>query len=199
MAIYTPAAFSPADRTIGWRIVREHPFGLLLLPGGSITPLPMLGDEASLVLRGHVARANPASRLPEGTDATAVFLGPHAYVSPTWYEKPNEQVPTWNYVFAEATGELRWLGTSETRQLLDDLCARFESPGGYSPDWVDAREMTEMLQEIVGFEIRVSRMHAKLKLSQNRTPEERARVRDHLADSPSPGPEVAAWMTSQKA
>lgn len=192
--LYTPPAFA-ADRSIGWRIAQEQPFGQLLLPGGSITPLPFLADESAQVLRGHMARANPAARLPDATEATVTFLGPHAYVSPTWYAEPRQQVPTWNYVFVRMAGPLTWLGTDETRRLLGELCARFEGPGGYTPDLVDEPLMAEMLDEIVGFEIRVRDVRPKLKLSQNRTPEDWERVRDQFAAGPSPGPDLAAWMS----
>lgn len=195
MKVYRPAAFAPEDPSIGWQIVREHPFGLLLLPGGSITPIPLLADESSHLLRGHLARANPAAAVPDGADATVIFLGPHAYVSPTWYEVPREHVPTWNYVLVTMSGPLTWTGDGETRALLDDLCARFEAPGGYSPGWVDDAAMREMLDAIVGFRIDVREVHPKLKLSQNRSREDRERVRGRFAESPSPGPELAAWMS----
>lgn len=192
--MYRPAVFSPADDAIAWQIIREHPLGLLLLPDGSLSPLPMLGDESAKTLRGHLARANPASLVPNGTEATVVFLGPHGYVSPTWYGTPAAHVPTWNYVLVQMKGTLRWLDTRETRAVLDDLCARFEAPGGYSPALVDDAQMAEMLEEIVGFRIEVREVQPKLKLSQNRSPEDWERVWRQFAEAPSPGPELAAWM-----
>ncbi|HEY0838983.1 MAG TPA: FMN-binding negative transcriptional regulator [Vulgatibacter sp.] len=191
--LYTPADFA-ADPGIGWQIVREQPFGLLLLPEGGIAPLPLLCDESSHELRGHLARANPASSVPDGSDVTVLFLGPHAYVSPTWYASPREQVPTWNYVFVRMSGTLTWLASADTRLVLDDLCARFEEPGGYSPAAVDPAQMDAMLHAISGFRIRVHDVQAKLKLSQNRSPEDRERVRRHFERGPAPGPGLAAWM-----
>ena len=193
MSLYVPAVFD-ADRAIGWRVVREYPFGLLFLPDGSLTPLPMVADERNEVLLGHLARANPASQVPDGSEARVVWLGPHGYVSPTWYQVPHEQVPTWNYVLIEMTGTLWWSGAAETRRLLGELCARFEGAGGYSPDSVDAGQMDAMLREIAGFRIDVRHVRPKLKLSQNRSPEDWERVRKHFAEAPAPGPELAAWM-----
>lgn len=193
-SLYTPADFA-ADSGIGWQIIREQPFGLLLLPDGAIAPLPLLCDECSLELRGHVARANPVSSAPDGTDVTVLFLGPHAYVSPTWYAKPREQVPTWNYVFVRMSGTLSWLEPADTRRVLDDLCAKFEEPEGYSPDTVNPAQMDEMMGAISGFRIRVHDVQAKLKLSQNRSPEDRERVRRHFEEAPAPGPELAGWMS----
>jgi transcriptional regulator len=79
--------------------------------------------------------------------------------------------------------------------MLDEMCARFEPPGGYTPAVVDDVQMAEMLDEIAGFEIRVREVRPKLKLSQNRTPEDRERVREQFAQAQSPGPELAAWMS----
>ncbi|MBX5483627.1 MAG: FMN-binding negative transcriptional regulator [Myxococcaceae bacterium] len=196
--LYVPAPFAPADRSIGWQVISEYPFGLLLLPDGSMTPLPFLGDERTSLLRGHLARANSASSVPDGSEATVAFMGPHAYVSPTWYRSPREHAPTWNYIFVRVTGTLRWLTTTQTRQVLDDLCRKFEETDGYSPGWVDDEKMARMLEEIVGFEIRVSDVQPKLKLSQNRTSEDWARVKDRFAASPPPGPDLARWMVQTR-
>lgn len=192
--LYTPTAFA-ADPGIGWQIVREQPFGLLLLPDGEIAPLPLLCDESAHELRGHLARANPVSSAPDGTEVTVLFQGPHGYVSPTWYANPREQVPTWNYVFVRMSGVLSWLEPADTRRVLDDLCAKLEEPGGYSPAWVEPAQMDEMLREISGFRIRVRDVRAKLKLSQNRSPEDRERVRRQFAQASGPGPELAAFMS----
>jgi len=192
MSVYTPPVFAPADPAIGWSLVREHPFGQLLLPDGSVTPLPFLCDEREGVLLGHLARANPASRMRSGADARVLFLGPHAYVSPTWYGDPAQHVPTWNYVFAEFTGTLSWTDGEATRRLLDQMCARFEGPDGYSPSCLPPALVDEMLEEIVGFRIQVRDIRPKLKLSQNRSAEDRERVRLRLAEGRAP--DVAAWM-----
>lgn len=192
--MYSPAVFTPTGSEIGWRIVQEHPLGLLLLQDGTIAPLPLICDEGARTLRGHLARANPASAMPGGDEVRVVFLGPHAYVSPMWYANPREQVPTWNYVVVQMTGRISWLGREETRQVLDDTCARFEAPGGFAPDWVDGPLLEEMMDEIAGFRIDVHEVRPKLKLSQNRSPEDWERVRRRFAEAPSPGPELAEWM-----
>lgn len=194
MSVYTPPVFAPADPAIAWSIVREHPLGLLLLPDSSVTPLPFLCDEHEGVLLGHLARANPASKVPSGVEVRVIFLGPHAYVSPTWYGEPRQHVPTWNYVVAEAEGTLSWLGSTETRHLLERLCAHFEGPGGYALGWTAPELLDEMLEVIVGLRIDVRAIHSKLKLSQNRSPEDRERVRMRFAEGRAPGPEVAEWM-----
>ena len=195
MSVYVPPVFAAADRATGWRIAQQHPLALLLLPDGSTSPLPLLCDEPAQRLHGHLARANPASAVPDGAEAKVLFLGPHAYVSPTWYEKPSEQVPTWNYVFVEMAGVLSWVDREETQRRLGEMCARFETEGGYSPAWVDPAQMREMLEEIAGFVIAVRSVQPKLKLSQNRSPADWERVRRQFMQAPSPGPELAEWMS----
>jgi predicted FMN-binding regulatory protein PaiB len=81
------------------------------------------------------------------------------------------------------------------RQLLEEMCARFEAPDGYSMASVDASQMAEMLDEIVGFQIQVREVKPRLKLSQNRSPEDWTRVKGQFAESPSPGPDLAEWMS----
>lgn len=196
--MYSPAVFSPSGPEIGWRIVQEHPLGLLFFKDGTIAPLPLICDEGARTLRGHLALANPASAMPDGAEVKVVFLGPHAYVSPTWYANPREQVPTWNYVIVQMTGALSWLGRDETRRVLDDSCARFEAPGGFALDWVDEPLVAALMDDIVGFRIDVHEVQPKLKLSQNRSPDDWERVRRRFAEAPSPGPELAAWMAGAK-
>src|ERR1700722_19988802 len=101
--MYVPAHFTESDPAVIERLIRENGFGLLVSGGGGATiathlPLtyhPEIGAQG--VLRGHVARANRQWRdfEPSGP-ALAIFSGPHAYISPRWYQ-PGPSVPTWNY------------------------------------------------------------------------------------------------------
>ncbi|AKU90793.1 hypothetical protein AKJ08_1180 [Vulgatibacter incomptus] len=101
-------------------------------------------------------------------------------------------------MIVQMEGTISWLGEEETHRLLDDMCARFEAPGGYSLNWVDDARVAAMLREIVGFQIHVQEMQPKLKLSQNRSLEDRSLVQSHFAQAPSPGPELADWMSGTK-
>ena len=181
--MYTPPAFR-ADEAAAWEIAEAWPFGLLL-GGLDATPLPWLVDRAGR-LRGHLAIGNPAA--VDGP-AAVIFSGPDAYVSPTWYGSPADHVPTWNYVVARAVGVLRRLDAGETRQVVLDLTERFEPEWRPTPAVLDA-----LTRGIVGIELVVERFEAKLKLSQNRSPEDRARVQAALASSGPREQAVAAWM-----
>src|SRR5262249_51748683 len=105
-ALYVPSHFAEHNRDLLLGVVRAHPFGILTsIVDGSLmaTHIPFVieGDK----LHAHVARANPHWRAFDGkTEALAVFSGPHAYVSPTWYAK-RPAVPTWNYVAVHVSGK----------------------------------------------------------------------------------------------
>lgn len=194
--MYVPGPFAPADPTLAWRVARAHPFGVLYRPErAELAPLPWLVDEAGGRLRGHLARANTALENLDGASVQVSFQGPDAYVSPRWYAEPHVQVPTWNYVFAVATGRARTLDREETRQVLWDLCARFEPEDGYRPDQIASDFLDALLGAIVGVEVAVEDFQAKLKLSQNRSAEDHDRVKNQLEQSENPNDRaVAAWM-----
>jgi len=135
--------------------------------------------------RGHMARANRQWRdLPTRAEVLAIFHGPHAYISPSNYDA-HENVPTWNYgavhVYGRAT---TYIETEQLLAMLHDLIPTFES--AYAQQWESLGEAYRhrMLSHIVGFEIAVSKVEAKFKLSQNRTRDEQQRIIDSLWDAP---------------
>jgi transcriptional regulator len=162
-------------------ICRHVPATLVTLgPAGlRASILPMLfdpDDGPSGTLRGHLARGNPHWReLVSDVEALAIFDGPDAYVSPAWYEEKRltgKVVPTWNYVTVQAHGsitlhhELEWL-VPHVRRLAErhevgrvDPWSIDDAPEGY---------VETQARAIVGLELRISRLEAKRKLSQNRS------------------------------
>lgn len=152
------------------------------------THLPLtVKVEGDLVrLRGHFAKANPQWRDIEGSEVLAVFNGPHAYVSPRHYDA-FESVPTWNYLAVHAYGEARVSrDPAANEELLYELIGANEP--GYRDRWeqLPERYREGMLRGIVGFELRVTRLEGKAKLSQNKTEEERRRIAEALASSEDP-------------
>ena len=188
MAVYGPRHFA-GDRAMVARLVRDYPFATLITPGEPepvITHLPLLlvadgGPHGTLF--GHFARANPHARIQTDAESVAIFHGPHAYVTPSWYADPAGAVPTWNYAVAHAHGAVELASdAAETRKVLDLLIQRFES--GRTVPWqigLDPDRLGAMVDAIVGFRIRVTRIEAKFKLSQNRSPEDQRRVAAGLA------------------
>ncbi|MGH8802774.1 MAG: FMN-binding negative transcriptional regulator, partial [Casimicrobiaceae bacterium] len=140
MSLYVPAQFATDDRAVAARLVHDYPFATLITPGApepSISHLPLLlvaGGEPHGTLVGHMARANPHWNRADAVESIAVFHGPHAYVSPSWYAKPAEAVPTWNYATLHAHGTLQPIAdAAETRAVLDLLVQRFE--GSRASPW----------------------------------------------------------------
>jgi transcriptional regulator len=146
------------------------------------THLPFLYDPnpAPLgTLRGHMARANPHWQSFGETQQLTIFTGPHAYVSPTWYETTAPAVPTWNYTAVHAYGKATIVDDpAAVRELLRDLTNHEEKGRDprYTIEGLDEDYFAHMARQIVGFEIPLVRVEAKAKLSQNRTPDERRRV-----------------------
>lgn len=180
--MYIPPAFNLDDRDAALSIMRENAFAILVAhtsEGMEITHLPLMvetrGEE--LVIRGHVARANPIVALIEsGASATAVFTGPHAYISPDWYASL-DQVPTWNYLAVHASGKLKAVtAAEETTDLLADLSAEHETPLVPKKPWTHhkMREglMARMIKGVLAFELPVERLEAKAKMSQNKKQED---------------------------
>lgn len=142
-----------------------------------------------------MAEANPAWRSFEtGEEVLYVFSGPHAYVSPTWCESA-PMVPTWNYVAAHVYGVPKILETPDENQaLLARLADGHEAALG--TDWrvhdLPQAYLDGMLKGIVEFEIPISRIDGKFKMSQNREPADRAGVIAGLRGQGDPGAAAVA-------
>lgn len=123
------------------------------------------------VLLGHMARANPQWHdFQSGAEVLVLFQGPHGYISPSWYESV-EAVPTWNYEAVHAYGVPHLIEDPATvRSLLDALVSEYEAgqPVPWSTRQISDELVTKLQRAIVGFEIRITRLEGKRKLSQNR-------------------------------
>ncbi|MEO9136034.1 MAG: FMN-binding negative transcriptional regulator [Casimicrobiaceae bacterium] len=203
MSVYTPSHFAMSDRVAIARLMHDYPFATLVTPATpellvSHLPLLVVPDcEPYGTLIGHMARANPHWEHATDVESIAIFHGPHAYVSPSWYAEPSKAVPTWNYATIHAQGALEVLRDSaETRGVLDALVPRFEA--SRETPWQFAMSETQrdaLVGAIVAFRLRIRRLTAKFKLSQNRPADDQVRVAAALdneghADAAS----VAAWM-----
>jgi transcriptional regulator len=175
----------------------------------SILPLLFEPDDGpSGTLRGHLARPNPQVRdVAAGlaTEALAIFNGPEAYVSPAWYEekrRTGKVVPTWNYVTVLAHGsvvahpEPEWL-LAHVRRLVDRHEAGRSEP--WSVDDAPDGYVETQVRAIVGLELRISRLEAKRKLSQNRSAEDVAGVIEGLEAGSALEQAVAAEMGKETA
>ena len=187
--MYLPPAFRE-DRTERLQqLMREHPLATLVTLGrdGLIAShIPLVYEpvpESPGRLHGHLARANPQwGNMPAGSEALAIFHGPQAYISPSWYATKRQTgrvVPTWNYAAVHAYGTVEtYTDASRLRRHVASLTAIHEE--NFSAPWSleDAPEpyIAGMLSAIVGIEITITRLEGKWKMSQNRPAEDRAGI-----------------------
>lgn len=206
--MYTPAHFAEDRLPVLQSLMRDYPLATLvtLTAGGLVAnhiPLgftPAAADDAATgagpasigVLRGHVARANPVWKdFDPAAEVLAIFQGPQAYVSPSWYPTKREHgrvVPTWNYAVVHAHGRLIVRDDAAwAHALVDALTREHEAarPSPWSVDDAPADYVAKMTGAIVGIEIAVVRLTGKWKTSGNQPAANRAGVAQGLAASAS--------------
>lgn len=204
--MYLPAHFEQTDTQALHTLMRDHPLATLVtwqdgLPTADHVPLEF--DAATQTLRGHVARANPLWRAAAGQPVLAVFNGPQAYITPSWYPSKaatHKVVPTWNYTVVHAGGVLQavedapWLHALVTR-----LTAHHEAPRAapWAVSDAPADYVQQMLRAIVGIEIPVDRLVGKWKISQNRSEADRQGVAAGLAQEPAPAAQAMATLVNE--
>lgn len=182
--MYIPEYFRIRNPEDTVAFMRANPFAILISTtdsGPFATHLPLFvraaGKEEKIILRGHVAKANPHWRyLEQQPQCLTIFHGAHSYISPDNYSA-RESVPTWNYGAVHLYGNARVFSSPEELQgVLHDLIGTFDPT--YASQWatLDEAYRERMLRQIVGFEIEVTKVEGKFKLSQNRTREDQANV-----------------------
>jgi transcriptional regulator len=187
--MYVPKDFAVEDRAALLAFIKREPFGILVSaldgkPVATHAPFILRDNGESLTLALHIAKANPQWRNLDGQDVLAIFHGPHAMVSAGWYADAKRTVPTWNYGAVHCSGRARVTDAIGTRRIIEGLVAQLE------PAWriedAEPEYIARLEQAIVGIEIAVTRIDGAFKYSQNRTPEDRERVRNALATSSRP-------------
>jgi len=182
--VYLPPAFTETREEVLVAHIERHDFGLLVTQGSvgliaSQIPFLIERRDGKLYVQGHIARANPQGADLDGAgEALAVFAGPHAYISPGWYQV-GPAVPTWNYASVHAYGPARRIADPEwLRDFVGRLSQRHEArePTPWRMAELPEPYVASMLTGIVGLEIAVSRLEGKFKLSQNRPPADRPRI-----------------------
>jgi transcriptional regulator len=179
--MYIPPHFDEPRPEVLHELIRQHPFGTLIIHGQNgldANHLPFeldAGKGHSGMLNAHVARANPVWReVRDGDEVLVVFRAADAYVSPNWYPSKHElhrQVPTWNYMVAHAHGRIR---VRDDERFVRGVVARLTriheaaQPRPWKMSDSAADYIDTMLKAIVGLEIEITRLVGKFKLSQNR-------------------------------
>lgn len=188
--MYIPAWFQEERLDVLHELMRQYAFAALVTSPPErpfATHLPFLldaGRGAFGTLRAHIARANPQwQHFEAGQEVLVLFQGAHTYVSPTWYAT-QPSVPTWNYAVVHAYGIPRLLTDDELYDTLLASLAVYEAQPENLPLTPDY--LQKMMRGIVGFEIELTRMEGKFKLSQNRSETDRLNVIEALQKSDDP-------------
>lgn len=197
--MYIPKHFAVDDPDILRGVIRDYPFATLITnsdDGPFATHVPLLLTESGEELEGHMARANPHWKLFDGRSALAIFHGPHAYVSPSWYESsPN--VPTWNYIAVHVYGKPVLREDAESEALLQRTLATYDP--GLELDDAGQEYFRKIMPGVVSFQIPIERIQGKFKLNQNKQQADRDKVISILeASEDSSAQQVAAAMRTQR-
>lgn len=170
--MYTPKNFQNHNTAEVRDFIRHNSFGILVSQtGGRLwgTHIPMELTEDETRLQGHVSKANLQWKNFTNTEEVlAIFSGPHAYISSSWYD--HENVPTWNYIAAHVYGTVRIIEGEELFQSLKQLVDKYEkrSQCPVAIENMSASYVESQIRGIVGFEIVIKEVQASYKLSQNR-------------------------------
>ena len=199
--MYTPPHNRQDDPQAVFAFMREFPFAAVVTSGeaglmATHIPLTVDGTGDSYRISGHLAKANPqAAQLAAWTEVMAIFSAPHGYVSPSNYE-PGVWVPTWNYVAVHAYGRPVVIDDRAGKLAVLARSIAAHDPSyqaefdAFQPEYVDAK-----LKGIVAFEVAVSRVDARWKVSQDRMPAERERISLALKLSSDPSAQrLAEYM-----
>lgn len=185
--MYIPSHFSFSEQGSVAAFMRRFNFAAIVsqvdgLPFATHLPFVVEEEAAQIRLLAHFAKANPQWKNLEEQTALVIFSEPHAYISPSLYEK-EQNVPTWNYVAVHAYGTPRLiLEEKSVFDLLEKQMQAFE--GEYLEQWtrLSPDYKNAMVKGIVAFEIRVEKLEAKWKLSQNKKPQEQVNIMSHLLE-----------------
>jgi transcriptional regulator len=202
--MYIPSFNSFTDRQEVIAFIRRYSFATIVttvddLPVATHLPFLVKEEGEKLILQAHFAKANPQWKSIAGKTSLVIFTEPHAYISPSNYEK-EMNVPTWNYIAVHAYGQALLLENAELKaELLKHTITTFEA--AYLQQWDGLPEdyKSKMMNGIVAFEIEVTNLQAKKKLSQNRTELEQENIVNHLSQSSDTNEkETAAYMQQLK-
>ncbi|HEX4073175.1 MAG TPA: FMN-binding negative transcriptional regulator [Planctomycetaceae bacterium] len=197
--MYVPSSFAEDDPERLRRFVEQNSFGIFVsqeqgVPAAS--HLPFLFDWTSGPhgrLIGHVARANPQWKELDGQETLTIFSGPHAYISPAWYQA-EEVVPTWNYIAVHVHGRATVIHEADAlAKMVGEFVRYYERPRA-APWTLDEHShyVKKMCQQIVGFHIDITRIQGKWKLGQNHPAARRRLAAAALREQPDENSQAIA-------
>jgi transcriptional regulator len=199
--LYQPPHFAVGQRDLALELMRRHPLATIVSaaegrePMVSHAPLVASARGEDLVLHGHFAKPNPQwKEWNDGDRVLAIFHGGDAYVSPFCYEA-EQAVPTWNYAVVHAACAVTlWHDAQAKERVLKALIDVHDAPYRARWDTLDVEWREKMKGGIVAFELAVTRLDVKFKVSQNRSEADRAGVLRAMHSGDAGARELAEWM-----
>ncbi|HEX8563028.1 MAG TPA: FMN-binding negative transcriptional regulator [Flavobacterium sp.] len=196
--MYVPDIYKNEDPEAIRAFLRKNAFGILVNRNygklwATHTPMELdFNTDGSEVLYGHVSRENPQwQSFSSGEQVLAIFNGPHAYISPSWYD--HENVPTWNYTAVHVYGKIRIVEGDVVINFLKKLMDKYEATVDNPKKFEDLTPQTLIqARGIVCYEIQIEEIHAVSKLSQNRDNENYNNIISELEKSGNPDAKAVA-------
>ena len=183
--MYIPKLYREEERSKILEFLQRNEFATLVTfdgekPVASHLLMEVVEEGGSLLINGHMSKANPQWRTFERTpEVLVIFQGPHTYISPTWYNHVN--VPTWNYQIIHVYGRPRMVTDhDETYAMLSRLVARNEENPAYRMETLPQDFVEREMKGVAAFQVEATRIEANYKLSQNRDDESYWSVVSHL-------------------
>lgn len=179
--MYSPKVFEMNNKAELFEFIDQWNFGNLITTCNGelfVNHVPFVIDKSQNKLYGHLAINNPqVSMLEKADNLVVAFNGVNCYISPSWYVS-QEMVPTWNFEAIHVAGKARLVDDKGLLTILEKLTEKheeqFETP--WTMDKVSDAKLSKMMKMIVGFEIEISSIKGKSKMSQNRSIEDRTGV-----------------------
>jgi transcriptional regulator len=200
--MYIPKHFEQNDKEKTIAFMQAYNFAIVVSVKNNVpiaTHLPFVIEERNdeIVLISHLSKANEQHKTFLENDVLVIFSEPHAYISPTLYEQ-QQNVPTWNYVSVHAYGKVKILDSDEEKlQVLHKQMQFFEASYIEQFKTLDQKYIDGLMKGIVAFEIVVTNLQSKEKLSQNKTNSERENIRKHLEESNDTTQQAIGKMMTQ--
>lgn len=198
--MYVQDDYKPSDPELGYHLIEDIVFGTVMtaLPMLDASHVPFMVDRmrgANGTLVFHLDRRNPqCDGLAKSKDALVSFIGPNAYISPSWYRSA-PRVPTWYYVTVQVRGQVTVI--SDPGRLTEMVCelSTLMEPAAsrWNIDQVTAYT-ARLINGIVGFEMDVADIQTQVRIGQQNTPEDRADVRAALASGDNYQRALAHWI-----
>lgn len=203
--MYSPSYYQVTDKKAILSLIKEYGFATLLTDGSSnsISHLPFIAEESAngeIDLLSHMAASNPHwKELEKVGRGKTIFQGPHAYISPAWYQPKPDNVPTWNYAVVHAIGRFEIVrDTDEAIRIMNDLVNQSEALNrtGWSLNSSEP-SVQSLMKHIVVFKLKNVKFEAKFKLSQKQNSVDRENVIKQLKERGESS--LAQYMESAKA